>query len=1149
LRCSENGKNGKLSRSDCVGVEEVTQLTSGMEQSYLKIIFWNCHGINNLYNLDSTQRKIFNSYSIVCLCETWSLNTPDIIPIFEGYKVIKQDAIRNNNSGRASGGLIILIKNTIKSYVMEINDFFIFVVIEGLNFKVLIGNIYLKPCSVRDGLKELKNFLSKFDEVDGSMPIILGGDFNCRIGNLNQSFDGDIFNFAYLLQERVAHDRLLNMNGRKLIDIMESNLFFVVNGRSISDSPGNYTFTNANGSSTVDFVWVNLDGVDCIIDMEVRDFVLLSDHLPVSVVTNFMLSEKCLSGSTDKFKEKLIWKERSERQFETFMQSSNRLELIKYENDSSRLYLNLVNAIKESAAASGMIIRYRGDIIFKNKPWFDFECNILKRDVRRLYRLAKSKHFERDSVNKYLAEKSKYRNMLRTKKIDYNNKLRENLCRVNNPREFWRAVNFFKDKCPNQNYINMETWVSFLRNKYHDVVAELKFFQDARHPFLDREIDIVEFEKALKNSKSRKSPGLDNVQVEFYKALPPDWKNYMLELFNKIMNSENIPAEWGKIKMFFLYKKGDKTDPRNYRGIALINSLVKIFTTILRERLSDWAEKSCLLPECQSGFRSRRSCVDNIFVLQSLVYQQVEFYKKRMFALFVDFESAFDSVPHSQLWNRLGEMGVSGRTIRLFDCLYSCASIVMDDERRGLPEEHIPISKGVLQGEAASPLLFSLYLNDLESFLRRRGLNGIPVSRGSDILMLMFADDIVILADSSVDLRNKLIALNEYCMCRKLVMNIGKTKIVPFHKGRLRKVPKFYINNKEIEMINSYTYLGVEFGASGRFRNYVKTSLNKAKGTGESIIKILGKAKSDTWESKMKLYDAVLLPSLLYSSEVWGHGYEEVIEKAQLNFLKRLLLLNKSTPNWALRLETGRLKLGHLIFRRVVNWLQKVLNMPEGRYPKVCFNKLIEIDRAGEVNEGITNTLKLNWIYGVRENFRLAGMESFWSQGEITGHTLRIIRNSLLRFHADTFRAADVEKSLESRTFGEYRLLNPNFEKGEQLLYKGPIAKVRCVSQWRMATQRSLYLHIGGRGMYIDCTKVCPLCNTNLCDTAIHFLFRCPMFGNIRMHHIEKYTRNIVQERDRLMVLLSNLTEDKINNIYCYTIRAVEIRETICSVG
>ncbi|UYV76618.1 hypothetical protein LAZ67_14001480 [Cordylochernes scorpioides] len=110
---------------------------------------------------------------------------------------------------------------------------------------------------------------------------------------------------------------------------------------------------------------------------------------------------------------------------------------------------------------------------------------------------------------------------------------------------------------------------------------------------------------------------------------------------------------------------GDRDNPSNYRGIALISNLSKLFTSILKSRLRNWIEGRSIIPENQAGFRKGYSCQDHIFTLLSLIQLTLRRKRRKLYAFFVDLKKAFDTVPHSLLWSKLGELGLDFRFVNL----------------------------------------------------------------------------------------------------------------------------------------------------------------------------------------------------------------------------------------------------------------------------------------------------------------------------------------------------------------------------------------------------------------------------------------------------------------------------------------------------
>ena len=130
-----------------------------------------------------------------------------------------------------------------------------------------------------------------------------------------------------------------------------------------------------------------------------------------------------------------------------------------------------------------------------------------------------------------------------------------------------------------------------------------------------------------------------------------------------------------------------------------------------------------------------------------------------------------------------------------------------------------------------SPFLFSLYLNDLETFLENNNVTGLKTLSDEleqelgyyvKLFVIMYADDIVLLAESASNLQNRLDLFQEYCIKWKLKVNINKTKIMIFSKGRLPTNIHFKYEDKEFEIVKDFLYLGIKFSRSGSFSNAKK---------------------------------------------------------------------------------------------------------------------------------------------------------------------------------------------------------------------------------------------------------------------------------------------------------------------------------------
>ena len=158
-------------------------------------------------------------------------------------------------------------------------------------------------------------------------------------------------------------------------------------------------------------------------------------------------------------------------------------------------------------------------------------------------------------------------------------------------------------------------------------------------------------------------------------------------------------------------------------------------------------------------------------------------------------------------------MGVRGKILNVIMSMYSnVKSKVKFNNEKG--EEFI-CHMGVRQGECLSPFLFSMFVNDLESELIEKGVEGLDLNF-IKLFLLMYADDIVIFSEMEVGLQNGLDVLFDYCNKWKLTVNAQKTKIVIFRKGGMvSRQTRFYYGDFELELVNKFTYLGIVFTVGG----------------------------------------------------------------------------------------------------------------------------------------------------------------------------------------------------------------------------------------------------------------------------------------------------------------------------------------------
>ena len=220
-----------------------------------------------------------------------------------------------------------------------------------------------------------------------------------------------------------------------------------------------------------------------------------------------------------------------------------------------------------------------------------------------------------------------------------------------------------------------------------------------------------EISKVIHQLKNGKSAGPDMLINEFFIYGNVYLCPTLSILFNKLFEMGHFPEPWTDGYVIPLHKKGSINEVENYRGVTLLSVLGKLFSSVLNNRLSDWAERYFILIEAQAGFRSQMSTVDNIFVLHSLITHALN-QGKRLYRVFIDFTKAFDYVVRDNLWYKLVRLWLRGKILNIVKSMYQMVkSRVKVLNNIG---NEFYCSLGVRQGECLSPLLFSFYLNDIE---------------------------------------------------------------------------------------------------------------------------------------------------------------------------------------------------------------------------------------------------------------------------------------------------------------------------------------------------------------------------------------------------------------------------------------------------
>ena len=158
-----------------------------------------------------------------------------------------------------------------------------------------------------------------------------------------------------------------------------------------------------------------------------------------------------------------------------------------------------------------------------------------------------------------------------------------------------------------------------------------------------------------------------------------------------------------------------------------------------------------------------------------------------------------------------------------------------------------------------------------------------------------------------------------------LEINVDKTKICVFESRKSKNTHKFFIEGREIEIVDSFTYLGIKFYYTGSFNLAIRTLQEQALRAFGTLLQLFDRLPLDI-KTKLSLFDSMVRPILLYGAEVWGIYKFKARDKLHIKFLKSLLGVKMQIPNYAVLGEFGRYPLSIICKHRALNFWYKIMS-------------------------------------------------------------------------------------------------------------------------------------------------------------------------------------------------------------------------------
>ena len=380
--------------------------------------------------------------------------------------------------------------------------------------------------------------------------------------------------------------------------------------------------------------------------------------------------------------------------------------------------------------------------------------------------------------------------------------------------------------------------------------------------------------RKLEKLNTSKSPGLDEIHAKMLFEL----RDYLCKplgiIYRASLDRDEIPADWKDAGVTPLFKKGKRSDAQNYRPVSLTSIPCKILETIIKEEILIHLDKYSLIKDSQHGFLAGRSCLTNLLEFMEDITEIID-RGNSVDVIYLDFAKAFDKVSHKCLFKKLECHGISGNIGKWIENWLTgrrqkvCINGIYSDWNN--------VISGVPQGSVLGPLLFLIFINDLDENILCR--------------LKKFADDTKLYREISStndcqtlqeDL-DKLIGWSEEF---KMLFNVEKCSVM--HLGRQNDKHAYSMGSSRLKSITLEKDLGVLFDNSIKFSNQCAVAVRNAN-------RILGLIRRNILHKSkdviLRLYKSLVRPHLEYCIQVWSPYLRKdviLLEKVQKRATKMI---------------------------------------------------------------------------------------------------------------------------------------------------------------------------------------------------------------------------------------------------------------------
>lgn len=385
---------------------------------------------------------------------------------------------------------------------------------------------------------------------------------------------------------------------------------------------------------------------------------------------------------------------------------------------------------------------------------------------------------------------------------------------------------------------------------------------------LDIEITQSKVENALGKMKENKAAGVDGLTSSYLKSLGSTIVEPLTTIFQQSLSTSEMPDDWKKANITAIFKNGVKSSPGNYRPVSLTSQVGKLMERIIKEELVRHLENNNLILDSQHGFRNKKSCLTNLLEFSEKVAGIID-EGDPVDVVYLDFQKAFDKVPHGRLMEKLRAHGVGGQVgMWVRDWLSGRQQRVV---MNGVFSSWEGVFSGVPQGSVLGPILFTIFINDLDDELKS--------------IILKFADDTKLVGrgdkgdnknERSDVIKGDLMKLEKWSREWEMPFNIDKCKVM--HLGNNNKETEYEMGGKKLKKVDEEKDLGILF--NNKFK--VGAQCLKAANKGNQVLGMISRTFVGRGKKVLlPLYKSLVRPHLDYCIQAWRPHLKKDVDRIE----------------------------------------------------------------------------------------------------------------------------------------------------------------------------------------------------------------------------------------------------------------------------